>query len=288
MRIPVACSECISAKAETDQRAYDEAVQRGQQLDEAQADGIRYDLSHWHLADIEEDNAYVGKCPRGHSIRMTLQNVRYELLYESGIVAMLVGFQREAVSSIASALERFYEFAIEVLSMRHGVTIDAHALAWKLVAKSSERQFGAFLFLYLTNLRKPFVSGAALQAYEKQVSFRNDVIHQGRFPSRSDTLGYAKHVFDIISDTRKTLTEFDADAVLQAQLNHMYRGHRLVEKKVGTPQKGSDGFYRGTSTAGISTMLMPHGDGVSRSFEAALESSRANLAWWFPNGLAGL
>lgn len=48
----------------------------------------------------------------GHVVAFTLDTLRFELLFESGIVALLAGFRREAVSSIAAALERFYEFSI--------------------------------------------------------------------------------------------------------------------------------------------------------------------------------
>lgn len=39
----------------------------------------------------------------------------------------------------------------------------------------SERQFGAFLLLYLVNFKKLFLAGPALAAYEKDVTFRNEV-----------------------------------------------------------------------------------------------------------------
>jgi hypothetical protein len=58
--------------------------------------------------DLEDDGAYVGKCEKGHIITVAIRNLRHEMLYESGIMAMHCGFYREAVSSIAAALERFF------------------------------------------------------------------------------------------------------------------------------------------------------------------------------------
>src|SRR5688500_12729552 len=115
MRIPMSCHECTWAEIESETAADEAAIERGEQPPERPA-GRPVNPEHWYYADIEEDNAYVKTCSNGHEMKMTLQSIRYELLFESGIVAMLVGFHREAVSSVAAALERFYEFGTEVFT----------------------------------------------------------------------------------------------------------------------------------------------------------------------------
>ncbi|TMQ04758.1 MAG: hypothetical protein E6J90_50620 [Deltaproteobacteria bacterium] len=167
---------------------------------------------------------------------MTLQNVRYELLFESGAVAMLMGFQREAISSIAAALERFYEFAIEVFTHIVGVERGTHEQGWKLLRSQSERQLGAFLLLYLINLRKPRFAGKELSVFEEWAGFRNKIIHQGRFPSRKETLEYAEFVYNLIRDTKYELIEHYPDSVQQVQLRHYARGRSTLEEKAGPPQ----------------------------------------------------
>src|ERR1044071_933815 len=117
MRIPMSCWDCSWAEIEAEE-AEDEALRARGETPPERKPGRPLNPDNWYLADIEQDNAYVETCRKGHEMRMTLQSVRYELLFESGIVAMLVGFHREAVSSIAAALERFYEFAIEVFTTR--------------------------------------------------------------------------------------------------------------------------------------------------------------------------
>ena len=97
------CGECTWNEIRAEIAADEEAAARGEQLP-ARVPGRRINPENWYLADIEEDNAYVRKCRHGHEMKMKLQNVRYELLFESGIVAMLVGFHREAVSSIVAVL----------------------------------------------------------------------------------------------------------------------------------------------------------------------------------------
>jgi len=68
-----------------------------------------------YLLDLTADGVYLDKCREGHTIKLILRNVSYQVLFESGIMALLSGFHLQAVSSIATALERFFEFAIRVL-----------------------------------------------------------------------------------------------------------------------------------------------------------------------------
>lgn len=190
----MSCWECTWAEIEAEEAADTAALARGETVPDRRG-GRPISPDHWYLADIEEDNAYVETCRNGHSMKMSVQNVRYELLFESGVVATLVGFHRESVSSVVAALERFYEFAIEVFTLRSGVDPAMLDSAWKQLRSSSERQFGAFLLLFLVNLKRPFLAGKPLGTYEEMSNFRNKVIHQGRFPSHEEAMKYARYVF---------------------------------------------------------------------------------------------
>jgi hypothetical protein len=283
MRIPMRCSECAHEELVAEE-ARDEAIRARGETPAPRPAGRPLRPEDWYVADIEEDNAYVEKCRKGHTMKMALQNVRYDVLYESGIVATLVGFHREAVSSIAASLERFYEFAIEVFTLRAGVELAAYELAWKHVKKQSERQFGAFLLLYLVTFKKPFLESKALNMYDDAAKFRNDVIHQGRFPSQTETLAYARYVYELIRDTRSQLKALDADAVQKIELRHTWRGHTAIEKKAGPPTKGADGLYRGASSAAFPTMLTTMMSDQSMEFDARLANSKANMwLWGFPS-----
>lgn len=284
MRIPMSCHDCTWQEIEADEAADKATIERGEQPPKRNP-WRSLNRDNWYLADIEEDNAYVETCRKGHLMKMTMQNVRFELLYESGIVAMLLGFHREAVSSIAGALERFYEFATEVLTFRAGIEQAAHGEAWKQVRSSSERQFGAFLFLYLTNFKRPFLADVEFN-YEKDVSFRNQVIHQGRFPNVKETLAYAKHVFELIHDTRQALKDLDAEATHKVELLHFLRGHAAVERKTGGPKPGPDGLYRSAGSAAMPTMLNAMITDAPTDFESRLAQSKDMLWWWgFPKHL---
>jgi hypothetical protein len=59
------------------------------------------------MVPLEEDNAYVGKCPHGHVVKFTLDALRFEILFESGITAMLTNFDHHLVEPCSvSRLEK--------------------------------------------------------------------------------------------------------------------------------------------------------------------------------------
>ena len=74
----------------------------------------------------------------------------------------------------ASSLERFYEFFIklQMVNLRHLLRTFTDE-AWKKLSNQSERQLGAFTYLYLSSLGElpPELSS-------KERGFRNDVIHK--------------------------------------------------------------------------------------------------------------
>ena len=69
---------------------------------------------------------------------------------------------------------------------------DMAASTWKIVASSSERQLGAFALLWLLRFKE---APAILE--NKQVSFRNDVIHKGRIPSRDEAVQFGDAVLNV-------------------------------------------------------------------------------------------
>lgn len=282
MRVPMSCMQCSMAQMEAEHAERERAKAAGVPLPETPA-GRPIDRDDWYLADLEEENAYVETCRNGHTMKMSLQNVRYELLFESGIVAMLVGFHREAVSSVASALERFFEFGIEVFTIRAGIDVEPASNAWKLVGKQSERQFGAFTYLFLANVKRPFLEGRGWSDYQDRAKFRNGVIHEGKFPSRADTLDYAKSVFELIRDTRTELVKLDEKAIQQENWRHIRRSHEAVDKKAGPPQPDKDGLYHGSANAALTMMLSTIQTDAPTDFDARLAMAESNLwLWGFP------
>ncbi len=153
-------------------------------------------LSAWPIATVEfrDDGRYEVICPKGHKSVTILQQQKFEVLFEIGAYAIGDGYYREAVSSFTSSLERFYEFFIQAVLIEKKITRDDFKQSWKLVSNQSERQLGAFIFLYLVEFDEP----PKLLSNTKNVKFRNDVIHKGKIPTRREALDYGQAVLDII------------------------------------------------------------------------------------------
>lgn len=153
-----------------------------------------------------DNNIIQNNCGK-HNYIVFLDNKKFDLLFESGIWAIKDLYFREAVASLASSLERFYEYCIQGLAIEHfnRPMFDA---TWKLVSKQSERQIGAFIFLYLKqfNLEPPILSS-------KDVEFRNKVIHKGYFPNEVETLNYLNSTAKIITEIYSKLTIFKKENI---------------------------------------------------------------------------
>jgi hypothetical protein len=145
------------------------------------------------VVPIADEPTYEVECGRGHRSFVLLQQQRFEVLFQIGAYAIVDGYFREAVSSFTASLERFYEFFIRAALIENGVPSDATRDAWKAVSRQSERQLGAFIFLHLreTKTAPPMLSN-------KDVEFRNEVVHQGRIPSRHQAIEYGERVLAVV------------------------------------------------------------------------------------------
>jgi hypothetical protein len=54
-------------------------------------------------------------CSRGHKSALMIQSPKFEVLLESGVDALAAGFTLEAAGTFSAALERFYEYGVQVL-----------------------------------------------------------------------------------------------------------------------------------------------------------------------------
>lgn len=264
MRIPTWCSECATGGKLGEHSPKNEDI---------------------FMVDVEDDNAYVGRCSHGHVVAFTLDTLRFELLFESGIVALLAGFHREAVSSIAAALERFYEFSIEALAEVARVPQDLFETAWKMVSSQSERQLGAYSFVYLTTFKRPFLATKEEQkTFQEWATFRNSVVHKGQFPTRERVIEYAQYVFDLIHE-RKTELRHHAPAVYQEiERKQASRSRAVATEKLKTiepkPMPDAKGAVPGVGSTNYGTMLSRAAGDGPRNFAAELELAKKNLWMW--------
>lgn len=149
---------------------------------------------------------YEFSCENGHLNRFFITNPKYELLFDMGLCAYLNGFYREAVLDFAASLERFYENCINIFLIERYLNQNAYGekieQLWKPIKKQSERQYGAFLAMYM------MTRGHLPELFpDKQTEFRNKVTHQGLLPNKDDTLKYAKEVAKYIVNIYNELTD---------------------------------------------------------------------------------
>ena len=156
--------------------------------------------SNLDTVELEEDGIYKFICPEGHETYTYLQNQKFELLFESGSLALIAGYPREAVSSIVASFERFLEFYIKLILKEKRISEEVIRKTWKLVSNASERQLGAFIFI------KTLIDGDVVNFnLEKYSKFRNKVIHKGYFPKSDEVIGFAQPILDFIGETLKEL-----------------------------------------------------------------------------------
>lgn len=176
MHINIICGECLVTSPET-------------HLKETQV-------------GYQDDQRYLLTCEKGHKTITILQEHKFELLFQVGAHALLDGYYREAVASFSSSLERFYEYFIKVIFLNNNEDKALLDSIWRLVSAQSERQLGAFIFSYtqVFNELPPILS-------PPNITFRNAVIHKGKFPKEAEALEYGQTVLDIISPTLDRLVK---------------------------------------------------------------------------------
>jgi len=175
------------------------------------------DTEAFKTVQLRQDGLYEVNCLQGHKSIFCMRNPNFEMLFQSGLWALIDGYPREAVSSIAAALERFYEFYLEVIALKHSVNDSELKQAWKIASKQSERQLGAFLFLYLFENHR----AVDFSAVNKTVEFRNKVIHQGNIATQDEVIKYGETVLDFIFTVLNELlstSESVVDAVIEKQV----------------------------------------------------------------------
>lgn len=176
--------------------------------------GLTPQLNGW--VEFNDSGKYITKCHQGHTNTTLLQQQKFEILFDIGAHAIIDGYYREAVSSFTSSLERFYEFFIKVICLSNNISVENITSSWKDVSNQSERQLGAFIFLYLNNFgTKPKILN------NDQVKFRNSVIHKGMIPSQSEAIQYGQNILDLIHPLLNRLKLQFPDALQQITLQHL-------------------------------------------------------------------
>lgn len=187
-------------------------------------------LTHINFQEVEfnNDGYYEFICPKGHKSYFLLQNLRFEILFEIGVFAINDGYYREAVASFTAALENFYTYCIRIFSLKNRVPQEQFIETWKIISRQSERQFGAFCFLYLANIGELPIRASE---DDKIRQFRNKVIHQGYIPNKEEALKYGEVVFDFINQILIILSEHFKDQMQEFILEHLNTINKKIKEK---------------------------------------------------------
>jgi hypothetical protein len=146
----------------------------------------------FHFTNLNNDGIYFIKCKVGHETYYVDQSLRFQNLFHSGCYALLDGYHRESISSFAASLERFYETIIKVLISKSSVDAKAQESAWKTIKRQSERQLGAFVYLFLREYSK-----MPRLLTDADVKVRNDVVHMGHIPTYEEAIAFGEAVVNI-------------------------------------------------------------------------------------------
>ena len=166
--------------------------------------------------EFRDDGRYVICCPHGHESVTVLQEQKFEILFDIGANAIIDGYYREAISSFTSSLERFYEFCINIFCEHRSLDDDVYKKTWKQVSNQSERQLGAFLFLWANELGE-----IPILLSNDDIKLRNEVIHKGKIPTKEEALEYGKKVLQIIRPKIKQLRTQFPDEISAVTFKHI-------------------------------------------------------------------
>lgn len=153
------------------------------------------------VSEIKDDGEYEVRCDAGHVSAVTLDNIKFELLFELGLNALLDNYPREAISSFSSSLERFQEFYWRVVMMHFSVPTSVIESAWKSMSRQSERQLSAYASASIVLTKaEPLVLNP-----NKETQLRNNVIHKGYVPNFEEAVAFGDAVMEIINAALEVL-----------------------------------------------------------------------------------
>lgn len=162
------------------------------------------------LLQIRDDGIYQFRCQAGHDSAVVLDNLKFELLFELGIHALVDGYSREAITSFTSSLEALYEFIYRVAAKTLELDQRITDRVWQLTARLSERQLGLYLgsFSLLTHQDPPILDNS-------KVEFRNKTIHKGYIPTYEEGIAFGNSVLTILDTALSCLRQVAGPVMLE-------------------------------------------------------------------------
>jgi hypothetical protein len=174
-----------------------------------------------------EDRATIHTCTRGHKNVTMVQSHKFEVLLESGANALLAGFTVEASTSTAAALERYFEFALQVLLTHRGMSREVYNLVFAEMSSQSERQLGAFMAQWAQEF------GEAYSFPKNYLRNRNRVVHKGHMPAPDECSAFCGVVYGEIVKLQAKLAARCQDAINKVVMQDIEERQQKIWNKLG-------------------------------------------------------
>lgn len=216
------------------------------------------------LITYQDSGRYEFTCVKGHTTVTILQNQRFEVLFDIAANAINDGYYRESVTSFASSREHFYEFIMRVLLLKmHPGRSELFADTWRPIGAQSERQLGAFITTWAAHYGE-----VPSLLSQPEVKFRNDVIHKGKIPTRSEAIQFGQRVLDLAREQIAKLQSDCEEEISKETLRHL-RAARI---------SGDD--ERRVSTGSAPSIIGLHIARTEKNHSRTLEEALVQIAEW--------
>lgn len=182
---------------------------------------------------VNNTGIYDVTCVKGHRTKVIIDHIDFEILFEYGLNAIADGYFREAVSSITSAMERYFEFFTKVVLFSSNNSFDTIDSLWKKMSSQSERQLGSYIGLYLLIFNEE-----PILLSNSETAFRNSVIHKGYIPTREESIAYGNSILNLIG---ASLIKLKTNFPEASNATFEYYGYRQkADKKIEQLEKFSE------------------------------------------------
>ncbi len=217
MKIQIPCMECLR------ERLIKERVPPGKAL-------AIDDMSEFIYNNVEINDAglYEVECINGHKTIIPMQNEKFEILFDIGLNALRNGYKIEAIACVHASMERFREWCIKIFLKYNGIKKEDFKETWRYVGSQSERQLGAFYFLYLQTLK------SRPERFEK-IEFRNQVFHKGKIPTHSEAYEYIEYVLNYIHTILRQFKSQFKDSISEVEADRLQEIKKEFRGTIGVP-----------------------------------------------------
>lgn len=194
--------------------------------------GGQRDFDPDRYAPFSDNGLYQFTCRNGHEVVAVVQQMRFEILAEVAVQAIVDGYYREAVTSFNASLERFMQFYVEAVFVQRQERGDLIGTTWKLVERQSERQFGMFLATYLHEMSViPPVLPQQCSSSSGSVQFRNDVVHKGLLPTEKQAVEFGQAVVNLVQPILNIMATRYAEAISAIISIHQAQAMSAAERQ---------------------------------------------------------